>query len=357
MNKRVILKQRPDGIPKKEDFEVRVDALQLPLKQGEILVKVEWISADPAQLVWISGVKSYMPPVRIGDTVRALGVGLIVNSHAAGFKVGTYVSGLLGWQEYCKVHVSKIERIPKNVNPSLFLGIFGITGLTSYVAIKVLGKVAKKQVVVISTAAGAVGSVAVQIAKKQVVVISTAAGAVGSVAVQIAKAEGCKVIGITGTASKVQWLKDIGISEVINYKTDNVASSLKTLCPEGIDLYLDNVGGEMLDAVLLNAKKGARMILCGAIQSYGQKKAQPLYMYPLVISKSLKMKGFIVTDYQNKFEEGLKYLGSLYEKGNLKYKEDVVDGLENAHTALQKLARGQNDGKMLIKVLHEAPKL
>lgn len=276
-----------------------------------------------------------MPPVRIGDTVRALGVGLIVNSHAAGFKVGTYVSGLLGWQEYCKVHVSKIERIPKNINPSLFLGIFGLTGLTSYVAIKVLGKVAKKQVVV----------------------ISTAAGAVGSVAVQIAKAEGCKVIGITGTASKVQWLKDIGISEVINYKTDNVASSLKTLCPEGIDLYLDNVGGEMLDAVLLNAKKGARMILCGAIQSYGQKKAQPLYMYPLVISKSLKMKGFIVTDYQNKFEEGLKYLGSLYEKGNLKYKEDVVDGLENAHTALQKLARGQNDGKMLIKVLHEAPKL
>jgi NADPH-dependent curcumin reductase CurA len=276
-----------------------------------------------------------MPPVRIGDTVRALGVGIIVNSHAAGFKVGTYVSGLLGWQEYCKVHVSKVEKMPKNVNPSLFLGIFGITGLTSYVAIKVLGKVAKKQVVV----------------------ISTAAGAVGSVAVQIAKAEGCKVIGITGTASKVQWLKDIGISEVINYKTDNVASSLKTLCPEGIDLYLDNVGGEMLDAVLLNAKKGARMILCGAIQSYGQKKAQPLYMYPLVISKSLKMKGFIVTDYQNKFEEGLKYLGSLYNQGNLKYKEDVVDGLENAYMALQKLAKGQNDGKMLIKVLHGAPKL
>lgn len=276
-----------------------------------------------------------MPPVRIGDTVRALGVGIIVNSHAAGFKVGTYVSGLLGWQEYCKVHVSKVERIPKNVSPSLFLGIFGMTGLTSYVAIKVLGKVAKKQVVV----------------------ISTAAGAVGSVAVQIAKAEGCKVIGITGTASKVQWLKDIGISEVINYKTDNVASSLKTLCPEGIDLYLDNVGGEMLDAVLLNAKKGARMILCGAIQSYGQKKAQPLYMYPLVISKSLKMKGFIVTDYQSKFEDGLKYLGSLYSQGNLKYKEDVVDGLENAYMALQKLAKGQNDGKMLIKVLHGAPKL
>ncbi|OMJ81902.1 hypothetical protein SteCoe_17543 [Stentor coeruleus] len=335
MNKRVILKQRPDGIPKKEDFEVRIDALQLPLKQGEILVKVEWISADPAQLVWISGVKSYMPPVRIGDTVRAFGVGLIVNSHAAGFKVGTYVSGLLGWQEYCKVHVSKVEKIPMNVNPTLFLGIFGMTGFTSYIAIKVLGK----------------------IKKKQVVVVSTAAGAVGSVAVQIAKAEGCKVIGITGTASKIQWLKDIGISDVINYKTENVASSLKTLCPEGIDLYLDNVGGEMLDAVLLNAKKGARMILCGAIQSYGQKKAQPLYLYPLVISKSLKMKGFIVTDYQNKFDEGFRYLESLYKQGNLKYKEDVVDGLENAHTALQKLARGQNDGKMLIKVLHEAPKL
>jgi NADPH-dependent curcumin reductase CurA len=279
--------------------------------------------------------RSYMPPIKIGETVRALGVGIIVNSHSTGYKVGTYVSGLLGWQEYCKIHVSQVEKIPAAVKPSLYLGIFGMTGLTAYVSVRLLGKAQKKQVVV----------------------ISTAAGAVGSVAVQVAKAQGCKVIGITGSDEKVQWLKELGIYGVINYKTENVASALKTMCPEGVDMYLDNVGGEMLDAVLMNAKKGSRMILCGAIQSYGLKKAQPVYMYPLVISKSIKMKGFIINDYQDKYEEAIQYLSKLHKKGELTYKEDIVEGLENAYQALQKLATGGNQGKMLIRVLHEAPKL
>ena len=209
-----------------------------------------------------------------------------------------------------------------------------MTGLTAFVGIKDLGKAVKKQVVV----------------------ISTAAGAVGSVAVQIAKAIGCKVIGITGSAEKAAWLAELGIDGVINYKTENVAASIKSYCPEGVDLYLDNVGGEILDAVLINCKKGARIILCGAIQSY-TKKAQPIFMYPLVIAMSMKVKGFIVTDFYNRYNEAHAFLTNLLNKKKLVYKEDIVDGLENAPLALRKLLSGENFGKLLIRVDHEKPKL
>lgn len=276
-----------------------------------------------------------MPPVAIGETVRAGGVGIIIASHSAAFKKGTYVTGLLGWQQFCKIHVSKVSRVPTTATPSLYLGALGMTGLTAYVAIKTLGKAAKKQVVV----------------------VSTAAGAVGSVAVQVAKALGCKVVGITGSAEKAEWLNEIGIEFVINYKTENVGASLKKICPEGVDLYLDHVGGSMLDAVLLNANKGSRMILCGAIQSYNQKKPQAMYMYPVIISKSIKVRGFIVTDYYGKMKEAHQFLSGLLSENKLKYKEDVIEGLENGPRALRKLLTGDNVGKTLIRVVHDEAKL
>ena len=275
-----------------------------------------------------------MPPVGLGETVRAFGVGLVINSRSPAVKIGTHVSGLLNWQQFCKIKASKVFKIPKTSTPSLYLGALGMTGLTAFVAIKDLGKAAKKQVVV----------------------ISTAAGAVGSVALQIAKSIGCRVIGITGSPEKAAWIRELGADGVINYKTENVATELKKLCPEGIDLYLDNVGGEMLDAVLLNAKKGARVILCGAIQSYS-KKAQPLYMYPLIIAMSIKVKGFIVTDYYDRNDEAMQFLGNLLKDGKLKYKEDVIEGLDNAYLALRKLLSGENIGKMLIRVEHDEPRL
>jgi NADPH-dependent curcumin reductase CurA len=335
MNKKVILKTKVSGIPTKENFEILFEPLSVTLEQGEILLKVEWVSLDPSHIIWLSGVKSYMEPVKIGETVRSLGVGIIVHSNSPGYKTGTYVSGFLGLQQYCKTKVSNVRRIPTNANPCLYLGVLGMTGFTAFIAIKELGKAQKKQVVVISTAAGAVGSVALQVAKNI----------------------GCKVVGITGSEEKVKWLKELGADGVINYKTENVANTLKKICPEGIDLYLDNVGGEILDAVLINANKGSRIILCGAINAYSQKKANPVYMYPLIIAMSIKVKGFIVTDYYKKYKEGHDYLYNMYKQGKLKYKEDIIQGLDNVHLGLQKLLSGENIGKMLIRVDHDSPKI
>jgi NADPH-dependent curcumin reductase CurA len=275
-----------------------------------------------------------MPPVRIGDVVRSFGIGTVISSKSY-IQTGSLVSGLLGWQEFCKIKASKLIVLPPIDNPTYYLGVLGMTGLTAYVSMKDLG----------------------QIKKKEVVVVSTAAGAVGSIAVQIAKANNCKVIGITGSESKVAWLKDLKLDGVINYKTDNIANSLKTLCPEGIDVYLDNVGGETLDAVLINCKRGARIILCGAIQSYGKKTAQPVYNYPVIISRNIKMIGFVVIDFQDRIAESNAYLSDLLKNGRIKHKEDVVVGVENSYIGLRKLLTGENIGKMIIKVTSDQAKL
>lgn len=275
-----------------------------------------------------------MPPVKIGEVVRSFGIGTVISSNSS-IPVGSLVSGLLGWQEFCKIHSSKVIQLPMIQNPTYYLGVLGMTGLTAYVSMKELGN----------------------IKKKDVVVISTAAGAVGSVAVQIAKASGCKVIGITGSDAKVNWLKEIGLDGVINYKTDNIANSLKHYCPEGIDVYLDNVGGETLDAVLINCKRGARVLLCGAIQGYGKKTSQPVYNYPVAIARNIKMKGFVIIDYQDRFIESNQYLSELLKSGKIKHKEDIVVGIENAYVGLRKLLTGENIGKMIIKVPHDEAKI
>lgn len=275
-----------------------------------------------------------MPPVRIGEVVRSFGIGTVISSKSY-IQTGSLVSGLLGWQEFCKIKASKLFVLPPIDNPTYYLGVLGMTGLTAYLSMKELG----------------------QIKKKEVVVVSTAAGAVGSIAVQIAKANNCKVIGITGSESKVAWLKDLKLDGVINYKTDNIANSLKTLCPEGIDVYLDNVGGETLDAVLINCKRGARIILCGAIQSYGKKTAQPVYNYPVIISRNIKMIGFVVIDFQDRIAESNAYLSDLLKNGRIKHKEDVVVGVENSYIGLRKLLTGENIGKMIIKVTSDQAKL
>jgi NADPH-dependent curcumin reductase CurA len=334
MNKQVLLKSRPDGLPTSSDFEVVSTPLPT-LSEDEVLVRVDYLSVDPTQvgnfyLVWLSGVTSYMPPVKIGEVVRSFGVGTVISSKSS-IKAGSLVSGLLGWQEFCKIKSSKVIVLPPTSHPTHYLGLLGMTGLTAFVSMKDLG----------------------MIKKKDVVVVSTAAGAVGSIAVQIAKATGCKVVGITGSEAKAAWLRQLKLDGVINYKTDNIANSLKTLCPEGIDVFLDNVGGETLDAVLINCKRGARIVLCGAIQSYGKKTAQPVYNYPVIISRNITMIGFVVIDFQHRIAESNQYLNELLAAGKIQHKEDVVVGIENCYLGLRKLLTGENIGKMIISVSNE----
>lgn len=260
MNKKIILHSRPQGEIQDSDFKIILEPLNAILKQGEVLVRVEWLSIDPGQSVWVSGGRSYILPVPLNGVVKGLGVGYVITSKSPAFKKGNYVSGLLGWQEFSTISASELSKLPSYENPQLYIGVLGITGLTAYFAIT---EIAKPQ-------------------KKDIMVVSTAAGAVGSVACQIGKMKGCKVIGICGSDEKCEWLMNVvKIDGVVNYKKEKKLSyALRKLCPEGIDIFIDHVGGKILDAVLANIRKNAKIVLCGAISSYGHRRAVPVHNYP-----------------------------------------------------------------------------
>mmetsp|Transcript_11980 Transcript_11980/g.12061 ORF Transcript_11980/g.12061 Transcript_11980/m.12061 type:complete len:266 (-) Transcript_11980:30-827(-) len=265
-----------------------------------------------------------------------MGAGIVVFSKSPAFKRGSFVTGFLHWQEYAKVKASDIIRLPSYVNPHLHLGVLGMTGLTAYVAVN---EIAKPR-------------------KKETMVVSTAAGAVGSIACQLGKIRGCRVIGLSGSDAKNRWLTEIGVDGVINYKTvPNLTQALKNLCPEGIDIYIDLVGGDILDAVLLNIKKYARIVMCGAISSYNLKRAPPIRYYPLIISQSASVEGFIVWEHRNKFDIAVKNLSKWIKENKIKHKEHIVDGIENAPRALRMVMTGENFGKMVVKVEHQSPKI
>lgn len=330
MNKRVILAKRPEGMPQASDFIIKSEPLSLDLASGEVLVKVEWSSIDPAQRIWISGKKkSYFPSVAIGQEIRAYGIGVVIKSTVKSLKLNTYVYGLLGWQHYCKIDHRRVFRLPKEHPPNIYLGVLGLTGLSAYVAVEVLARPRNKEVVV----------------------VSSAAGSVGSIACQIAKMKGCVVVGITGTPEKCRWLMDeLKIDAAICYKGTNVSKQIRKLCPNGVDVYIDNVGGEICDAVLQNIKKNSRIILCGAISGYNLKHFRPITNYPIAISMSATFIGFMVNDFRHNFTVALKTLSRWLANGKLKYKEHILTSLEQAPEGLSMLLQGLNDGKMLIKL-------
>lgn len=337
MNKKVVLRRRPVGLPEESDFSIVTAPLPKVLSPGEVLVKINWTSIDPAQRVWISGAKkSYFPSVPLNEVIRAYSVGIIVSSTVTLFKPGTYVSGLLGWQEYCVIDHRRVFKLPSEENPHIYLGVLGLTGLSAYVAV-------------------------VQLARplgKEVVVVSSAAGSVGSIACQIAKMKGCRVVGICGSDEKCSWLiNELKIDSAINYKKGTLSKSISDACPNGIDIYIDNVGGDILDAVLLNIKKYARIVLCGSISGYNMKKSPSLMRYPLVISNSATMIGFIVNDYRHLFVQALKSLSKWISEGKLKYREHILHGLENAPNGLKMLFTGENKGKLIIRVKKEKVRL
>jgi hypothetical protein len=330
MNRRWTLAARPHGMVKESDFAFGETPVLQP-GDGQVLVRVLYLSFDPTQRGWIEDRPSYLPPVQIGEVMRSAAVGQVTLSKHPGFAKGDLVQGLFGWQDYAVVPGAMLgAKIPADSPPTWALGVLGITGLTAYFGMLDLGKPKTGETVVVSGAAGATGSVAGQIAKLQ----------------------GAHVIGIAGGASKCAWLiKEAHFDAAIDYKHDDVAARLRELCPKGIDVYFDNVGGEILDAVLGQIAQRARIVLCGGISGYNEANPPPgpRNLMNLVVQRG-RMEGFIILDYVARFGEGVAKLSEWIRNGDIVHQEDVQRGLENAPRTLLRLFTGANTGKQLLQV-------
>jgi len=329
VNRQFRLKSRPIGMVKESDFEFGEEELPV-VEEGHILVRNEMLSLDPAMRGWLNDMKSYVPPVQIGEVMRALGVGTVVQSKAEGFSKGDKVAGLLGWQDYALIPGKMAEKVPGGVSNEAALSVLGMTGRTAYFGLLHVGEPKEGETVVVSGAAGAVGSV------------------VG----QIAKIKGCRVVGIAGGKGKCAWLTDeLGFDAAIDYKNENLRKGLKETCPDGIDVYFDNVGGEILDTVLTQINVGARIPFCGAISNYNATEPVPgPYNYASILVNRAKVQGFIVFDFIKHYGESARDMGKWVSEGKIKFKVDVVEGLEKAPSSLNKLFDGSNTGKLIIKV-------
>ena len=335
VNRQMVLVHRPSGAVADSDFELRTIAVPEPA-DGEFVVKVRWLSFDPTQRGWLNDVPSYVPPVQLGEVMRAGAVGDVVSSRHPGFDVGDVVQGTFGWQDYLvttgKTMLGAVAKVPAGIDPKAMLGVYGITGLTAYFGMLDLGEPKAGSVVVVSGAAGATGSVAGQVAR--------IAGA-------------ATVIGIAGGEEKCKWVTEVaGFDACIDYKSENVQRALKALCPKGIDIYFDNVGGPTLDAALANLALKARVVLCGGISSgYGTEAAPvgPRNYMQLVIMRA-RAEGFIVLDYAPRFPEAVSALAGWVGEGRIHYAEDIQHGLENAPATLRRLFEGRNLGKQLLEI-------
>ncbi len=334
LNRQWRLTSRPVGMVNNSDFEWREEPLPT-LKEGEVLVRNIYLSLDPANRIWMNEQDSYMPAVGLGEVMRGIALGVVEESQDNNFQKGDLVQAMTGWQDYAALEGKTLTVIPKGLPIPLtaYLGLFGHIGYTAYFG---LLDITNPQ-------------------PGETLVVSAAAGAVGSVVGQIGKIKGCYVVGIAGSDEKCQWIKEeLGFDAAINYKTENVFNRLKELCPKGIDVYFDNVGGQILDAVLAQINKFARVSLCGLISGYNVERPAPgPYYFPNLLVKSAKVQGFIVIDYLNRAQEANNDLGKWFISGKLKYKVDVVEGLEKAPQAINKLFDGSNQGKLLVKVSEE----
>jgi NADPH-dependent curcumin reductase len=332
-NRQFRLAARPVGLPKREDWSYVEEPVR-ELGGGELLIKVLYVSLDPAMRGWISDRKSYVPPVAIGEVMRALAVGRVIASNNPRFAVGDYVSGVLGVQEYAISDGSALAKVDPKIAPlPTHLSALGMPGMTAYFGL-------------LDT---------VQLKTGDTVVVSAAAGAVGSVVGQISKIKDCRVVGIAGGTKKCSYVVDeLGFDAAIDYKSEKISEALQKHCPEGVDVYFDNVGGDILDAVLARTARGARVVICGAISQYnntGPMKGPSNYIF-LLVNRAM-MKGMLVMDYVQRFPEAVREMAGWLAAGRLKSKEDIVVGLENFPEALLKLFTGENFGKLEIKVADE----
>ncbi|MGB3566164.1 MAG: NADP-dependent oxidoreductase [Priestia megaterium] len=330
MNEQILLAERPKGMPTKDTF--KYEKIEMPTaKEGEVLVQTLYLSVDPYMRGRMNDTKSYVPPFELNAPLAGGIVARVTESKSDRFKEGDIVMGMLPWKRYSAAEAKNLQKVDPELAPiTTAIGVLGMPGLTAYFGLLEIG----------------------QPKEGETVVVSGAAGAVGSVVGQIAKIKGARVVGIAGSEDKIAYLKDeLGFDEVINYKKGNVKEALKEACPNGVDVYFENVGGEISDAVVSLLNKFARIPLCGQISLYNLEKQDvgPRVQTPLLINSAL-MKGFIVADYAEKFPEGIKQLGEWVQQGKIKYSENVVEGFENVPEAFLGLFEGANLGKQLVKV-------
>lgn len=331
MNKQLILKKRPIGIPDENTWELKEANIPEP-KEGEVVIKTEYISLDPAMRGWMDDSKSYIPPVGIGEVMRAGTIGIVIkaNNHPQ-FKEGDVLTGWGGVQQYIQTSGKGHFKVDTTQVPmSKYLGALGMPGMTAYFGILDVG----------------------QIQEGDIVLISGAAGAVGSVAGQIAKIKGCTVIGIAGGKEKCDHVvNELGFDSCIDYKNESITKALKEHCPDGIDVYFDNVGGEILDAALARLRMHAHVVICGAISQYNNTTPikGPSNYLSLLVNRAT-MQGMVVFDYADRYAVAGMEMGQWMMQGKLKSEEDIYEGIENFHSTFARLFSGNKRGKLLLKI-------
>jgi NADPH-dependent curcumin reductase CurA len=330
VNHQFQLAARPVGLPKPSDWLFVEQPIAQP-GDGEILVKVQYISLDPAMRGWMNEGRSYVAPVGIGEVMRAFAAGEVIASNDPDIAVGEHVGGLMGVQEYAVVHGKGVFKLDASLAPlPVYLGTLGMPGVTAYWGLLDIGRPEEGNTVVVSGAAGAVGAI------------------VG----QIAKLKGCRVVGIAGGPEKcAELVDDLGLDAAIDYKTQDLDAALKEHCPQGIDIYFDNVGGEILDAALARLARHARVVICGAISQYNATDGmQGPSNYMSLLVNNASMTGFVVSDYLDRWGEAAAEMGEWLSSGELISREDVAEGFENFPDTLLRLFRGENRGKLVLKV-------
>ncbi len=330
VNRQFRLRARPQGLPKDEDWEYREEPVS-PAGPGQVLIKTAYISLDPAMRGWMKEGRSYIPPVQLGEVMRAGAVGEVVESQHPDFSVGDSVSGALGVQTWAISDGKGLHKVDPRLAPlPRYLGTLGMPGMTAYFGLLETG----------------------QPKPGETVVVSGAAGAVGSVVGQIAKIQGCRVIGIAGGPEKCRYLtEELGFDGAVDYKSDNLHEALKRLCPERIDVYFDNVGGEILDAALARLNMHARIVICGAISQYnatGPIQGPKNYLSLLV--NRARMEGIVVFDNAKRYGEAAREMAGWIAAGQLKSKEHIVEGFETFPQTLLLLFSGAKQGKLVLKV-------
>lgn len=331
LNKQILLARRPTGMVKEGDFEMAEKPTE-QLAEGQFLVKNHYISLDPAIRGWMNAGTTYMPGSPLGEPMRAFAAGEVVESKHPGFRVGQFVQGLLGCQQYALTNGQGIDVCNTEYGTlSWHLGVLGMPGMTAY-----FGLLEKGQ-----PQAG------------ETVFVSGAAGIVGSMVGQLAKIKGCKVIGSAGGKDKCDYLLSIGFDAVIDYKTQDIATQLKVIAPNGIHVFYDNIGGDTLDAALANLGRGARVVICGAISQYNNDGGAPLgpKNYMKIVTARGYMTGIIVFDYYHQYPQAIAEIAQWLKEGKIQYREHVVEGIENFAKALLMLYNGENFGKLVLKIV------
>lgn len=331
-NRQIVLKSRPHGIPRAEDFEIRTAPVP-ELLPGQFLVKNLFLSVDPAMRGWVNAAANYSEPVGLGDVMRSFAAGRVIESRHPDYPEGALVMGMLGWQEMAVSDGRGIRRrvIETDLPLSLSLGVLGLNGITAYFALQALGDPQPAETVVVSTAAGAVGSIAGQLARLQ----------------------GCRTVGIAGGTEKCEMcVSEFGYDAAVDYRDPDLPDALRQACPDGIDVYFDNTAGRISDTVLPQINRHARIIVCGtaSIASWDPWPEGPRVERHL-LNKAARMAGFLVWDHEHRYEEAVAHLAPLVRSGELRYREEIFDGLEAAPGSIADLYEGRNLGKRLIRLV------